>query len=74
MERLDAMLSRGEKVDMKSYAQITGHLRRLWETLGLGRRAKDVNDMRTFLKRKDKHKHAVTVTPAPESELITEAD
>jgi hypothetical protein len=42
LERLDAMLSRGEAVDMDSYARVSGHLRRMWETLGLERRQRDV--------------------------------
>jgi hypothetical protein len=37
LERLDAMLSRGDAVDMDSYARVAGHLRRLFETLGLKR-------------------------------------
>ncbi len=42
LERLDAMLSRGEEIDLDSYARVAGHLRRLWETLGLERRTKEV--------------------------------
>ena len=42
LERLDARLSVGELVDMDSYARVSGHLRRLFETIGLERRAKDV--------------------------------
>src|SRR5215469_10988836 len=42
LERLDARLSLGEPVDMDSYARVAGHLRRLFETLGLKRVARDV--------------------------------
>jgi hypothetical protein len=42
LERLDAMLSRGEAVDMDAYARVSGHLRRLFETLGLERRQKTI--------------------------------
>lgn len=42
LERLDAMLSRSEEVDMDAYARVSGHLRRMWETLGLERRAKTI--------------------------------
>jgi hypothetical protein len=44
LERLDAMLSRGEQVDMDAYARVSGHLRRLFETLGLERRQRDVTE------------------------------
>jgi hypothetical protein len=37
LERLDSLMSRGEEVDMDSYARVAGHLRRLFETLGLKR-------------------------------------
>jgi hypothetical protein len=43
LERLDAQLSRNEPVDMDSYARVAGHLRRLFETTGLERRAKDIS-------------------------------
>jgi hypothetical protein len=42
LERLDARLSRDEPVDMDAYARVAGHLRRLFETLGLERRPRDV--------------------------------
>jgi hypothetical protein len=43
LERLDAMLSRGDAVDMDSYARVAGHLRRLFETLGLERKPRNVS-------------------------------
>ncbi len=42
LERLDARLSLGEPVDMDAYARVAGHLRRLFETLGLERRPRDI--------------------------------
>jgi hypothetical protein len=45
LERLDAQLSRGQFVDMDAYARVAGHLRRLFETLGLERHARSVNDI-----------------------------
>jgi hypothetical protein len=42
LERLDARLSMNEPVDMDAYARVAGHLRRLFETLGLERRPRDV--------------------------------
>ncbi|MFZ2082196.1 MAG: hypothetical protein WAV38_37195 [Xanthobacteraceae bacterium] len=70
LERLQSMLSRGEKVDLKAFAQVASHLRRMWETLGIGRAAKQVNDMNSFLaKRKQKSIATVppTITPEPEA-------
>jgi hypothetical protein len=42
LERLDAQLSRYEPVDMVRYAQVAGHLRRIFETLGVERKPRDV--------------------------------
>jgi hypothetical protein len=67
LERLDARLSCGKKVDMDAYARISGHLRRMWETLGLERNAKEVNDMKSFLAKR-KRIAAVPPSPAPTTE------
>jgi hypothetical protein len=69
LERLDSMLSQGEEIDLDSYARVAGHLRRLWETLGLERRAKQVNDMDAFLAKR-KQKRVATVPPSPEPEVV----
>jgi hypothetical protein len=42
LERLDARLSIGEPVDLDSYGRCAGHLRRLFETIGVQRVARDV--------------------------------
>jgi hypothetical protein len=42
LERLDAALSLGEAVDLDSYGRATSHLRRLFEVLGLQRRAREI--------------------------------
>ena len=42
LERLDARLSLSQPVDMSAYAAVSGHLRRLFETLGMQRVARDV--------------------------------
>lgn len=42
LERLDARLSQGEAVDLDEYGRAASHLRRLFETLGLERKARDV--------------------------------
>jgi hypothetical protein len=42
LERLDAMLSRGEPVELDEYGRAASHLRRLFETLGLERKPRDI--------------------------------
>jgi hypothetical protein len=42
LERLDAMLSTGAEVDLDSYGRASSHLRRLFETLGIKRLARNV--------------------------------
>jgi hypothetical protein len=69
LERLQAMLSRGEEVNLEAFARTAGHLRRMWETLGLERAAKTVNDMKAFLA---KRKHAATVPPPSEPAEVVE--
>jgi hypothetical protein len=45
LERLDARLSLGELVDLDSYGRCAGHLRRLFETLGVERKPRDVTNL-----------------------------
>jgi hypothetical protein len=42
LERLEGRLSLGEAVDTDMYGRIAGHYRRIVETLGIERRARDV--------------------------------
>jgi hypothetical protein len=42
LEQREGELSRGMAVDLDGYSRAAGHLRRLLETLGIERRAKDV--------------------------------
>src|SRR5450759_1345103 len=42
LERLEGRLSLGEAVDNERYGRIAGHYRRIVETLGIERRARDV--------------------------------
>jgi hypothetical protein len=42
IERLEATLARGEAIDVDLLGRLTGHLRRLGETLGLDRASRDV--------------------------------
>lgn len=42
LERIEGRLSKGETVDLDAFTRGAGHLRRILETLGIERRAKDV--------------------------------
>jgi hypothetical protein len=42
LERLDALLSLGEAVNLNEYGRATSHLRRLFEVLGVERKPRDV--------------------------------
>jgi hypothetical protein len=42
LERLDALLSTGAEVDLDAYGRASSHLRRIFETLGVKRQARDV--------------------------------
>jgi hypothetical protein len=39
---MEGRMSLGENVDLDLYGQLAGHLRRIFETLGIERRAKDM--------------------------------
>jgi hypothetical protein len=43
LERLEALLSQGEQVDLDSYGRAASHLRRILESIGLERKARDVS-------------------------------
>jgi hypothetical protein len=67
LERLDAMLSRGELVNLDEYGRATSHLRRLFETLGIERRAKDItppSPMRQAVERQHRRRAAATAASA----------
>jgi hypothetical protein len=42
LERREALMASGAAVDLDEFSRSSGHLRRLWETLGLRRVSKDV--------------------------------
>jgi hypothetical protein len=50
LERLDARLSVGEEVDLDLYGRAASHLRRLFETLGIERRARVVPSLTDYLR------------------------
>jgi hypothetical protein len=45
LEQLEGKLSKGEAVDLDAYTRAAGHLRRILETLGIERRARDVTGL-----------------------------
>jgi hypothetical protein len=45
LERLDALMSNGELVDLDCYGRASSHLRRLFETLGVERKQRDVTPL-----------------------------
>ena len=51
LEQMEAKMSEGDvEVDMDQYGRLAGHLRRILETLGVKRVAKDVTpDLKTYL-------------------------
>jgi hypothetical protein len=42
LERMEGRMSMGEDVDIDMYARVSGHFRRICETLGIERRKRDV--------------------------------
>ena len=42
LEQMEGRLSQGEDVDLDKFGRAASHLRRLLETLGIGRKARDV--------------------------------
>lgn len=63
LERLDGMLSRSEEIDLDAYARVSGHLRRIFETLhapsSLERRAKDISPSLGDILREDQQRNGV---------------
>jgi hypothetical protein len=60
LERLQSRLSRGEEVDLEAFARVSGHLRRMWETLGIERKQRDVTTptVEDYLKHKNNEHEA----------------
>lgn len=49
LEQQEAAMSEGKDVDLASYAMVAGHLRRILESVGLGRAMKPVPSVRDLL-------------------------
>ena len=50
LERLEGKLSLGEDINLDVFGRLAGHYRRIVETLGIERRARDVTpDLQTYL-------------------------
>lgn len=53
LEAMEGTLSRGEKVSLDEYARVSGHLRRILESLGIERRKRNLTpDLADYLKGK----------------------
>ena len=52
IEQREAALARGEDIEEGSHTQSINSLMGVWKALGLNRRAKDVTDLRSYLKSK----------------------
>jgi hypothetical protein len=48
-EKMEARLSQGEDVDLDRYGRAASHLRRILESLGMGRRQRDITPLRERL-------------------------
>jgi hypothetical protein len=56
-ETQDAIALSGGAVDLDLYARVIGHARRLAETIGLDREARDVTDLATYVRGKATEPH-----------------
>jgi hypothetical protein len=54
LEQMEGRLSKGEQVDLDTFTRAVSHLRRLLETLGLRRQARDVTLSRADIMREDR--------------------
>lgn len=57
-EIYEAALSRGEEIDFDMYNRISGNLRRMLDTLGLDRVARNVDPVTIYLQKRQKVKEA----------------
>jgi hypothetical protein len=59
LELMEGRLSRGESIDIDVFTRSTSHLRRIFETLGVERKPRDVTPrLATYLAQKDPPTHA----------------
>ena len=69
LERLDALLSLGEEINLDEYGRATSHLRRLFEVLGVERKPRDVSSDPT----PDEYLARLAKAPAFDGEVIEES-
>jgi hypothetical protein len=65
LERLDALLSLGEEINLDEYGRATSHLRRLFEVLGVERKPRDLSPALTYRERLE-----IQAEAAVEEELV----
>jgi hypothetical protein len=53
LERMEARLSSGEVVDVEVYARVASHYRRIAESLGIERKARNIPSISEYLARKE---------------------
>jgi hypothetical protein len=57
LEKLEGLLSQGQQVDLDVYGRICGQLRRILESLGLKREAKDVApDLKAYIAQNERER------------------
>ena len=52
LEQLEAVMSEGKGCDLDVYNRLAGNLRRIFETIGLERKAKPIQDFHAYLANK----------------------
>jgi hypothetical protein len=50
LEAMEAQLSKGEPIDLDMFSRVTGNLRRVLESIGLARVAREINPVDAYLK------------------------
>jgi hypothetical protein len=67
------MLSRGEEVNLEAFARTAGHLRRMWESLGLERKQLDVTTLGQLIKRDQEEQRRAAASERDRDRQTTEA-
>lgn len=73
LEQMEGRLSSGVVVDLDVFARVTGHLRRILETLGLERRPREIEDLTTYLERQYGADQSTSIPDTSEPDPASEA-